>query len=73
MKFWKVEWQEENSGSGIAREFFSNKRDAAKRAAALVRDGDNHPDFQLFGIEQVEIPTKRTKLLNWLNVNASAV
>lgn len=59
-----------DSEVGFVRQFRRNKRECAR----LIREWEaDHPLRQLLSNELVEIPDDKSRLIDWLNTNASKV
>ena len=58
MRFYAVDFDDELSGSGLGRRWFTRKRDAERFAAGADMDGI---------VTAYNVPTKKPDLLAWLN------
>lgn len=72
MKFWTLEYHDGNSASGTVREFFATKQSARAAARTLNREPPDGSDVHPLGEPvQIDVPTTRAELLDWLNRNAA--
>lgn len=71
MKFWVLDYHDDNSPSGSVREFFLTEG-AAQDAAKDLDANPPAPDGYFRGEPyQLDVPLKRAQLLAWLNRHAS--
>jgi hypothetical protein len=70
VKLWALDYHDDDAPSGSVRVFFSSKVTADQRAIELDAD----PPGGYFRSEpfQIDVPTTKSALLDWLNSNATA-
>ncbi len=65
MKLWSMTYQDDDSSSGMVREWFGTKKEMKARLFELQNDPPCN--FQMYRQAQIPVPTNKADLISFLN------